>query len=90
MKQIKKLINLPPEVRAKFLTLNDVDERNQYIRNLRDVGWTLTSIAEVCGMTRERAPVTTIQSLSAAVKSGGGTVERGIELTKITKPYGKG
>lgn len=54
MKQIKKLINLPPEVRAKFITLNDVDERNQYIRNLRNVGWTLTSIAEVCGMTRER------------------------------------
>jgi len=51
---MKKLINLPPEVRAKFLTLNDVDERNQYIRNLREVGWTLTSIAEVCGMTRER------------------------------------
>jgi len=53
-KQIKKLINLPDEVRNKFLKVNDVDERNQYIVNLKNAGWTLTSIAEVCGITRER------------------------------------
>ncbi len=54
MKQMKKLINLPPDVREKFLLTNDVDERNQYIRTLRDAGWTLTSISAACGMTRER------------------------------------
>lgn len=54
MRQIKKLIHLPTEVRDKFLVVNDVDERNQYIRDLRSAGWTLTSIATSCGMTRER------------------------------------
>ncbi len=68
MKQIKKLINLPPEVRAKFLTLNDVDERNQYIRNLRNVGWTLTSIAEVCGMTRERVRQIIVENSAMSIE----------------------
>lgn len=54
MKQKKKDISLPDEVRVKFLSLTDVDERNTYIRALKDVGWTLTSIANACGMTRER------------------------------------
>lgn len=53
-KQVKKLINLPPEVREKFLKTNDVDERNQYIVSLRNAGWTLTSVADSCGITRER------------------------------------
>lgn len=54
MNQKKKLIELPPEVRDKFLSLTDVDERNTYIRKLKDAGWTFTSIGVSAGMTRER------------------------------------
>ena len=62
MRQIKKLIHLPTEVRVKFLLVDDVDERNQYIKNLRDAGWTLTSISESCGMTRERVRQIVLES----------------------------
>lgn len=54
MKQVKRLISLPPEVREKMLTLTDGDERNEYIRQLRVKGWTLQSIATACGISRER------------------------------------
>ena len=54
MKQMKRLIHLPPEVRAKILTLKDGDERNEYVRKLRAKGWTLQSIATACGISRER------------------------------------
>lgn len=54
MKQVKRLIHLPPEVRAKILTLKDGDERNEYVRQLRAKGWTLQSIATACGISRER------------------------------------
>lgn len=54
MKQQKRLLTLPQEVRDKFLVVREVDERNQYIVNLRKAGWTLESIAKVTGMTRER------------------------------------
>jgi hypothetical protein len=68
VKQVKKLINLPPEVRQKFLTIREVDERDQYIVNLRSAGWTLTSIAEVCGITRERIRQIIIEAGKAGLK----------------------
>ena len=63
MKQQKRLHTLPPEVREKFLAINDVDERNQYIVNLRKVGWTLESISKVTGMTRERVRQIVLESV---------------------------
>jgi hypothetical protein len=44
---------LPPEVVDTFQTL-DLDSRNAYIYALRSRGWTLQSIAEASGVTRER------------------------------------
>lgn len=61
MKIKKKLVSLPPEVREKFLRIDDVDVRNQYIYNLKNAGWTMTSIAEACGITRERARQITLE-----------------------------
>jgi transposase len=54
MNQMKRQITLPPEVRAKILTIKDGDERNEYVRKLRAMGWTLQSIANACGISRER------------------------------------
>jgi len=46
-------LTLPNEVREKFGTLGK-SERNDYITALRNVGWTLQSISEATGITRER------------------------------------
>jgi transcriptional regulator with XRE-family HTH domain len=54
IKKKKRLVPLPPEVRVTFLTVRDADDRNTYIKALRDEGWTLESIAKATGMTRER------------------------------------
>lgn len=54
MEKIKRLAKLPIEVRQTFLKITDSDLRNVYIKALRGEGWTLASISEATGMTRER------------------------------------
>jgi transcriptional regulator with XRE-family HTH domain len=54
IKKKKRLIDLPPEVRGQFVQVRDPDDRNNYIKALREEGWTLESIAKATGMTRER------------------------------------
>lgn len=49
----KRLVELPPEVSKTFETL-ELGLRNSYIAALREIGWTLTSISNACGLTRER------------------------------------
>lgn len=51
----KKLVELPPEVVKAFEKIEGTPARNDYIIALRNAGWTLTSISNACGMTRERA-----------------------------------
>lgn len=46
-------LTLPSEVHHKFTTLG-INERNDYITALRNAGWTLQSISEATGITRER------------------------------------
>lgn len=50
----KRLIALPPEVVEAFDQITDSDTRDDYIRELRNLGWTLDSIAIVCKVSRER------------------------------------
>lgn len=54
MEKMKRLAKLPVEVRQTFLKITDSDLRNVYIKALRGEGWTLASISEATGMTRER------------------------------------
>jgi DNA-binding transcriptional MerR regulator len=54
MEKKKRLVKLPQAVRDAFLQIKDSDLRNSYIKSLRNEGWTLASISEVIGMTRER------------------------------------
>ena len=54
IKKKKRLVDLPPEVTDKFSMVRDADDRNNYIKALREEGWTLESIAKATGMTRER------------------------------------
>ena len=49
----KTNLTLPSEVHYKFTTLG-INERNEYITALRNAGWTLQSISEATGITRER------------------------------------
>ena len=46
-------LTLPSDVHHKFTTLG-INERNDYITALRRAGWTLQSISEATGITRER------------------------------------
>jgi DNA-binding transcriptional MerR regulator len=54
MEKVKRLSKLPPDVRQSFLKIRDVEQRNAYIKALRSKGWTLASISDATGMTRER------------------------------------
>jgi len=54
MEKVKRLSKLPPDVRQSFLRIRDVEQRNSYIKALRGRGWTLASISDATGMTRER------------------------------------
>lgn len=49
----KTNLTLPSEVHERFTTLG-MNERNDYIVALRNAGWTLQSISEATGVTRER------------------------------------
>ena len=46
--------SLPSEVKDNFDSITDTLDRDEYARRLRAKGWTLQSIAECCGLTRER------------------------------------
>jgi hypothetical protein len=50
---IKSKQTLPKEVKEAFLTITDKADRNAYVCQLNDVGWSLTAIAEAVGVTRE-------------------------------------
>jgi DNA-binding transcriptional MerR regulator len=54
MEKVKRLSKLPPDVRQSFLRITDIEQRNAYIKALRGRGWTLASISDATGMTRER------------------------------------
>lgn len=54
MEKMKRLAKLPIEVRQTFLKITDTDQRDGYIKAIRAEGWTLASISEATGMTRER------------------------------------
>ena len=46
--------SLPSEVKDNFERITDTLDRDEYVRRLRGAGWTLQSVAECCGVTRER------------------------------------
>lgn len=46
--------SLPSEVKDNFERITDTLDRDEYVRRLRSIGWTLQSIADCCGLTRER------------------------------------
>jgi transcriptional regulator with XRE-family HTH domain len=50
----KKNIVLPQEVIDRFATITAERDRNAYMKALRERGWTLESIGDVSGVTRER------------------------------------
>jgi transcriptional regulator with XRE-family HTH domain len=53
-KYIKVNLTLPKEVRKAFTAISNEKDRNAYIKALRERGWTLESIGDCCGITRER------------------------------------
>lgn len=53
-KYIKQNLTLPREVRKSFTAITSEKDRNAYIKALRERGWTLESIGECAGITRER------------------------------------
>ena len=53
LKQQKQKLTLPKEVVDTFSTITDKRVRNGYVKSLRSIGWTLESISEVLGMSRE-------------------------------------
>lgn len=50
----KTMLTLPQEVVEAFRRARSIDERNYYAYCLRFAGWTLQSISEASGVTRER------------------------------------
>jgi hypothetical protein len=54
-KKQKRMMKLPVEVASTFFDIRDGDRetRNAYIQELRLAGWTLDSISEASGLTRE-------------------------------------
>ena len=51
---VKKHQTLPSNIKEAFNSALDSDFRDQLIRELRGIGWTLESIATASGITRER------------------------------------
>lgn len=49
----KRLVKLPPEVAQHLASLN-TERRDDYVRALRNAGWTLQAIAETIEVSRER------------------------------------
>ena len=53
--QIKKrLVKLPPDIKGLLGSISDSEVRDDYVRSLRRVGWTLQAISEAIGVSRER------------------------------------
>lgn len=50
----KRLVKLPPDVKALLGSISDSEVRDDYVRNLRSAGWTLQAISEAIGVSRER------------------------------------
>lgn len=50
----RKSMELPLEASAQFFNLKDKNDRLAYVLVLRMAGWTLNSIADAAGVTRER------------------------------------
>lgn len=53
-KQKKRNIKLPMSTKIIFDKINTSEERDDYVRALRIAGWTLASISDVIGLSRER------------------------------------
>lgn len=77
-KKKKRLVKLPPEVRKAFLGIRDIDKRNEYIKLLRTEGWTLASISEATGITRER-----VRQIYREPNHFGVTLEEQVPLPKL-------
>lgn len=54
MRYQKRRLTLPDTVVREFAGIRDTDLRDTYIREIRAAGWTLQSISEAAGLTRER------------------------------------
>jgi transcriptional regulator with XRE-family HTH domain len=55
MAKYKKIHHvLPDSVRETFTALKDDEDRDAYIKALRERGWTLDSIGQMVGLSRER------------------------------------
>jgi lambda repressor-like predicted transcriptional regulator len=50
----KRLIKLPPDIKTLLGSITDGETRDDYVRSLRRVGWTLQAISESIGVSRER------------------------------------
>jgi hypothetical protein len=53
-KQKKRLIQLPKETSDSLSEMTNKDDRDDYVRALRKAGWTLQSISDSIGVSRER------------------------------------
>lgn len=50
----KRLVKLPPNVSTLLASISDSEVRDDYVRNLRRAGWTLQTISDAIGVSRER------------------------------------
>lgn len=68
-KHKKTHLELPREVVETFIGLTEL-ERNAYMKALRELGWTLESIASINGITRERVrQICNAVPMSEAIKA---------------------
>lgn len=85
MEKKKRLVKLPQEVRDTFLKIRDSELRNSYIKALRNEGWTLASISEATGMTRERVRQIASDTEASATNAEGLTIPR-LPLKPVKEP----
>ena len=69
-KKQKQGLTLPDSVKDTFATIRDKRVRNGYAKALRGIGWTLESISEVTGITREGIRQIIIRGADEARASG--------------------
>jgi len=70
LKVKRQHLTLPSEVADTFATITDKRVRNAYITKLRNAGWTLSSIAEVSGVTREGVRQRSSKNLDVTLANG--------------------
>jgi hypothetical protein len=76
-KKQKKLLTLPTETAEVLVSLReDKNTRNRYIVELRNAGWTLESISEATGITREGVRL-------VCVRNGGEVVPTGLPVPEV-------